>query len=264
MITKKYNVSELRRIITESVNELQPVMGKNVQKDNKKNNEKAYKDMAKETENYDGGARNEKSKHPYPNNDNKGMQDLEYNNMSDDFKKRVQAQMKGYTSADAEKKHKNDEFGNADFNEISNMKERHKEMADGKLKAKEIGLTSREIDKKEFEKQTDSVVENKITTLKFKNTVFLTENHMLQRVPDDYKMEGKKFIMKDKMNNEYLIEWKEDEPKVLCTSKVNEQKNRIQELFNYKSNVVKTNTTTRLNENTKVNDILGKARALMK
>ena len=264
MITRKYSVSELKRIITESANEFKPVMGKDVEKDNKKNNEKAYKDMTKETEKYDGGARNENKKHQIPNDDNQGMQDLEYNNMNDDFKKRVQSQMKGYVSANAEKEHKNDPYGNAEFNEISNMKEKHNAMADGKLKAKEIGLTSREIDKKEFEKQHQSVFENKVSVLKFKNTTFLTEQHMLQRVPDDFKVEGRKFIMKDKENNEYLVEWKNEDPKVLCTSKINEQKNRIHELFNYKSNVVKSNGQNRINENTKINDMLDKTRFLMK
>lgn len=263
MAIRKYNVSELRRIIAESASEFKPVMGKNVEKDNKTNNEKAYKEMKNATEKYDGGARKETKKLTCPNDDNKGMQDLEYTNMGDDFKKRVQAQMKGYTSADAEKKHKNDEFGNAEFNEITNMKEKNKAMADGKQKAKEIGLTSREIDKKEFDKQSKSVFENKVSTLKFKNTVFLTEQHMMQRVPDSFKVEGKKFIMKDKANNEYLIEWAE-EPKVLCTSKVNEQTKRIKELFAYKSNVKHTTTQTRLTEETKINDMLDKARFLMK
>lgn len=263
MAIRKYNVSELRRIIAESASEFKPVMGKNVEKDNKTNNEKAYKEMKNATEKYDGGTRKETKKLTCPNDDNKGMQDLEYTNMGDDFKKRVQAQMKGYTSADAEKKHKNDEFGNAEFNEITNMKEKNKAMADGKQKAKEIGLTSREIDKKEFDKQSKSVFENKVSTLKFKNTVFLTEQHMMQRVPDSFKVEGKKFIMKDKANNEYLIEWAE-EPKVLCTSKVNEQTKRIKELFAYKSNVKHTTTQTRLTEETKINDMLDKARFLMK
>ena len=263
MAIRKYNVGELRKIIAESANEFKPVMGKNVEKDNKTNNEKAYKEMKQTTDKYDGGARKELKKLAVPMDDNKGMQDLEYTNMNDDFKNKVQSQLKGYTSADAEKKHKNDEFGNAEFNEITNMKEKNKAMADGKQKAKEIGLTSREIDKKEFDKQSKTVFENKVATLKFKNTVFLTENHMLQRVPDDYKIEGRKFIMKDKANNEYLIEWAE-EPKVLCTSKVNEQKNRIHELFNYKSNVQKTNANTRIEENKKFNDVLDKARYLMK
>ena len=263
MNVRKYSVSELKRIIAESANEFKPIMGNNVEKDNKTNNEKAYQEMKKATEKYDGGARKETKKHDYPNNDNRGMQDLEYTNMGDDFKNKVKSQMKGYTSADAEKLHKNDEFGNADFNEITNMKEKNQKMSYGKQKAKEIGLTSREIDKSEFSKQSKSVFEEKVSTLKFKNTVFITEQHMMQRIPDSFKIEGKKFIMKDKNNNEYLVEWSE-EPKILCTSKINEQKNRIKELFNYKSNVKHTTTQTRLEENQKLNDMINKSRFLMK
>lgn len=265
MTTRKYTVSELKKIIAENATEFKQVLGKDVEKDNKKNNEKAYKDIANETENYDGGVRDSKKlAYSYPNDDNKGMQDIEYTNMNDMFKKRVQSQMKGYASADAEAKHKNDDFGNADFTEIKNMKERHEAMSDAKKKAKEIGLTSREIDKKEFDKQQKSVFENKICTLKFKNTVFLTEQHMLARVPDDFKVSGKKFIMKDKNNHEYLVEWSENNPTVICTTKINEQKNRIHELFQYKSNVVKSTCEKRMNENIQLNDMLEKVRSLMK
>lgn len=263
MAIRQYSVSELKQIIAESANEFKPVMGKGVEKDNKTNNEKAYKESGKKTEKYDGGVKKNSTRHDYPNNDNRGMQDVEYTNMTDDFKKRVHSQMKGYASANAEKLHKDDDFGNADFNEITNMKEKNRTMDAGKQKAKEIGLTSREIDKKEFEKQSKSVFENKTSVLKFKNTVFMTEQHMMQRIPDDFKVEGKKFIMKDKNDNEYLIEWAE-EPKVLCTSKINEQTNRIKELFTYKSNVKHTSSQSRITENTNFNNMLDKTRTLMK
>ena len=65
------------------------------------------------------------------------------------------------------------------------------------------------------------------------------------------------------MNNEYLVEWAE-EPKVINRTKINEQKNRIQELFNYKRSESNTNSQSRLTEEKKISDILGKARALMK
>jgi hypothetical protein len=69
--------------------------------------------------------------------------------------------------------------------------------------------------------------------------------------------------MKDKANNEYLIEWAE-EPKVVCTSKINEQTNRIKELFAYKSNVKQSTSQTRLAEEKKINNMLEKTRLLMK
>lgn len=263
MATRNYSVGELRRIVKESSNEFKPVMGKNVESDNKKINDKAYNDMNKETKAYDGGARNEKKNINYPFDDNRGMQDLQYDNMGEDFKKRVKSQMKGYVSADAETKHKNDPYGNAEFNDIKGIEDKSKELQKGKDAAKQIGLTSREINKKDFEDLQKGVFENKMFTIKFKNTTFLTENHMLSRVPDNFKVEGKKFIMKDKMNNEYLVEWHE-EPIVTHKSKINEQKNRIQELFNYKRSESTTTSQSRVVEESKFSDILGKARALMK
>lgn len=263
MATRSYSVSELRKIVKESANEFKPVYGKNVEKDNKEINDKAYKDMEKETKSYDGGARNEKKNINYPFSDNRGMEDLQYNNMNDDFKNKVKSQLKGYVSSDAEKKHKNDPYGNAEFNDIKGIEDKTKELQKGKDVAKQIGLTSREINKKDFEDLQKGVFENKMFTIKFKNTTFITENHMLSRVPDNFKVEGKKFIMKDKMNNEYLVEWHE-EPIVTNKTKIIEQKNRIQELFNYKRSESNTTNESRLTEDKKFSDILSKARKLMK
>lgn len=264
MATRSYSVGELRKIVKESSNEFSPKFGmKQLQSDNKKINDKAYDDISKETKSYDGGVRNEKKSINYPYDDNRGMQDLQYSNMGKDFQKRVKSQMKGYTSYDAETKHKNDPYGNAEFNDIKGMEEKSKELKKGKDVAKQIGLTSKEIKSKEFENLHKGVFENKMFTIKFKNTTFLTENHMLSRVPDNFKVEGKKFIMKDKMNNEYIVEW-HDEPIVTSKTKINEQKNRIHELFNYKRSESNTTSQSRLVEENKISDMLGKARALMK
>ena len=267
MAVRRYTVSELRKIVKESANEFKPVMGKNVEKDNKEINDKAYKEMSRDTKSYDGGAReknNANGSFEYPNTDNKGMQDLRYDLISDDFKNRVKSQSKGYVSADAEKKHKNDDFGNASFDEIKGLDDRSKKMKDLEVDSKTNGLTSQHLDKKDVKDAIgERVFENKVTTIRFKNTTFITENHMLSRVPDNFKVEGKTFIMKDKMNNEYLVEWAE-EPKVTNRTKINEQKNRIQELFNYKRGESNTNSQSRLTEEKKISDMLGKARALMK
>ena len=251
MSVRQYSVRELRRIISESASEFKPVMGKNVENDNKKINDKAYSEASKKAKSYDGGLTDRK-KSNIPEDDNRGMQDLEYDNISKDFQDRVKSQIKGFTSVDAEKRHSKDEFGNAEFDTI------------GKKIAKEIGLTSSHIDKKAFKDQSHSVYESeKMFKLKFKNTVFLTENHMLSKVPDDFKVNGKKFIMKDKLDNEYIVEWN-DTPSIVNLSKINEEKNRIKELFNYKSNESSTSSKSRLTENNKVNDMLDKARKLMK
>lgn len=265
MNSRQYNIGELRKVLLEASKEFKPVLGDNVEKDNKKINQDAYSEMEKATKKYDGGEKNEsKKKVNYPQDDNKGMQDLQYDNINDSFKQRVKSQMKGYVSSEAEKQHKNDPFGNAEFNDIKGMEDKANAMKDGDVKAKSIGLTSKEIDKKEFDKQSSTVFENKhMSRLKFKNTVFMTEEHVLSRVPDDFKIEGKTFVMKDKNDNEFLVEWAET-PRVINKTKIVEQKNRIHELFNYKSANSKTTNSVRLNEDSKVNDMVNKARQLMK
>ncbi|MBR6516962.1 MAG: hypothetical protein IKT40_09030 [Bacilli bacterium] len=265
METKKYNIGELRKILIEASSEFKPVMGKNVEKDNKNINDEAYKEMTKATKDYDGGKKNESNKKPtYPMTDNKGMQDLEYDQINDDFKDRVKSQMKGYVSKDAEDKHKKDPYGNAEFNEIEGMEDRAKAFKQAEVNAKAMGLTSRELDKKEFEKLSSNVFEDKkMPRLRFKNTAFVNEEHMLSKVPDDFRVDGKKFIMKDKNDSEYVVEWGKD-PKILNKKKINEQKNRVQELFNYKRMNSNTTCESRLNEDKQISDMLGKARSLMK
>jgi hypothetical protein len=268
MAVRTYSMQELRRIVKESVNEFEPKFGsKNLQKDNKSINDKAYKESGTRTKDYDGGARDNHNKNgefEHPQTDNKGMHDLKYDLISDSFKDRVKSQSKGYVSADAEKKHKDDEFGNADFNEMKGLDGRQKEMKRMEVDSKTNGLTSKELDRRAVSGVTgERVFENKLTTIRFKNTTFITENHMLSKVPDNFKIEGKSFIMKDKVNNEYLVEWGE-EPKVTNKSKINEQKNRIHQLFNYERGESTTSSQSRLTEDTKFSDILGKARKLMK
>ena len=267
MQTRKYSVGAMRQIIQESANEFKPVMGSNVEKDNKKINDKAYQDSRARTAKYDGGAKNEKKNILYPQSDNKGMQDLEYTNMSKEFSDKVKSQIKGYTSADNEKKHKNEPLGNAEINDIKGMEDRAKAFKLGKDIASEIGLTSRELDKKDIEELTKTIYNEskKVSRLNFKNTVFISENHMMSKIPDDYKTEGKKFIMKDKENKEYIVEWHtEKSPVVINRTKVINEHNRIQELFHYKSGESKTTAQSRLNEDVQVNEMLNRVKQLMK
>lgn len=267
---RRYSVGDMRRIIEESANEFKPVMGNNVQADNKKNNEKAYKESNAKTSKYDGGAREEKKNLLYPQSDNKGMQDLEYENMSPEFAKKVQAQIKGYTSAQNEEEHKDEPIGNGEINNIEGMDSRAKAFKSGKDTASEIGLTGRELKAKDIEALTKTIYDKveeskKIAKLNFKNTVFISENHMMSKIPDDYKVEGKKFVMRDKENTEYIVEWhSESKPMVINRTKIINEHNRINKLFHYKSNESKTNAQGRLNEEKCMNDMLKRVKQLMK
>ena len=266
------NVGELRRILREA-NEMKPVMYG--QEETKKTNEKAYSDIKKAVEKYDGGLSKDAKKlgGGISATDNKGMHDLEYDNISKPFKDKIRSQMKGYVSKDAEDKHKNDEFGNATFDKDENIynaaKEHAKAVKQGKDTAAEIGLTGRELNKKDIERNTETMGESKrIKMLSFKNTKFISEGHMRTMIPDDYKVEGKKFIMRDSADNQYLVEWTSKEPKItkkLNMSLVNEEKERIKQLWAYRSTESKTSTPSfRIQENNEFSDMVQKARKLMK
>ena len=273
---RKYNVGDLRRVIreaAESKNEFEPVFGKNVPKDNKKINDKAYQDIKKETEAYDGGlgAERKKGTSVTPAN-NRGMSDLDYDSISKPFKDKVKAQIKGYPSAENEKLHKNEPFGNAyyDSNDLSkDIADHAKEAKKEKDKSKTDGLVSSKY-KKETEENSDTMFESKkISKIQFKHTQFLSEGHMLSKVPDEFKVEGKRFIMKDTADNEYLVEWTAKQPNVtkkLNKTQVNEEMKRIKALYDYKSKdyFTSTNSQSRMNENKEFSDMINKARELMK
>ena len=291
MEVKKYRLGDLKERIRENAektksnskksvleanetkNEFEPVFGKNVPKDNKKINADAYKEIQKEAGNYDGGLTNDRKKgNAVTPANNRGMSDLDYDSISKPFKDKVKSQLKGYPSAEAEKLHKNDEFGNAyyDSNNLSkDIADHAKEAKKEKDKSKTDGLVSSKY-KDETEKNSDTMFESKkITKLQFKHTQFLSEGHMLSKVPDELKVEGKRFIMKDTADNEYLVEWTDKEPNVtkkINKTQVNEEMNRIKSLYGYKSKdyFTTTNSKSRMNENKEFSDMLNKARKLMK
>ena len=273
MKTITVNVGELRRVIKESQSEFKPVQFG--QKETAEINKKAYSDINKETKEYDGGLTNKTKKvgGGIGATDNKGMHDLQYDNINKPFKDRVESQMKGYVSKDAEDKHKNDEFGNATFDndgKIYNAAKDHAEaVKKGKDAAVEIGLTGRELNKTEIEKQRETMGESKkIKMLTFKNTQFISEGHMMSRIPDEYKTEGNKFIMKDSSDNQYLVEWHQKEPMVTKKPNmtlVNEQKERMKQLWGYKSAEANTSTSAfRIQENNEFSDMVKKARKIIK
>jgi len=106
-MNKLYNVEQLRKIIAESIEEFEPVIGKDVEKDNKKNNTESYKDAQKRAKDFDGGLTEDTGNPSVEDSifqtaadrDNMGMERLKYTNpVGEPFKKRVQAQIMGKNS----------------------------------------------------------------------------------------------------------------------------------------------------------------------
>ena len=295
---KTFKVGDLKRFIAESSNEFKPVLGVNVEKDNKSINDKAYKDAKQRAKDYDGGLENVGGKRvKYEKNDaNRTTLDYEPENVSDDYKKRVKAQVDGYTS-ELEKSNKIEKSGDFSDNEniYNGIKKSGQELHNGEKDMKKSGLQGREWPEKVFDREemyeskegfdmkqminrmrilqeNSETVNNEplnehrnIKTIFFKKTEFLTEGHMLSRIPDEFKTEGEQFKMKDKTGNTYLVEWKNNKGVIISHSNkqgMNETLNRMKDLYSYSSTDTNTTLNSRLNEDANFNSTLNNARKI--
>lgn len=266
MSTRVYKVGDLKRLIKEGSDEFKPVMGKNVEKDNKKNNEEAYSSAKKRAKNYDGGVKEISNKlSEYPQTLNRGMQDIQYDGkVPERFKKDQAARLKGYLSADDEKNHKNDET-TLQYNEIPGMKERALAFKKNRDTQTKIGLTGKELDPEAVEELRGTMfMESSTPIYKFKRTGFLNEKHMLSLVPDEARVENQKCIMEDARGKQFYVVWHEDgEHEYLNKTKINEDYKKIKNIIGYKSNPIQTTNKQRVNENAMVETMMNKMRQLM-
>lgn len=271
MESRSYRFGDLRASLRESTSEFKPKFGDGVESAEKDLNRKAYQDIKKETEDYNKGIVS-----PEGNNKsesvnaqvNMGMSDIEYDNETNkQFDDNVKAGYEGYTSALDKKNHEKEALGNASRSpELAKaLVDKAKHTKKEKDSYSEVGITN--IQKpKDATHLHNNVVESKISLLKFKHVQFISENHMLSHVPDEYKFENRRFYMQDCKGNRYLVEWHEEPnvEKMLNEGKVNEEMARIKELFNYSGKNSGTTNSVRMNENKGVEDMLGRVRDLMK
>ena len=250
---KVYTLSEFCRVLKES-QEFKARKGENVESEDKKNNEKAVNDILKQGKKFDGGLSDKKKKeNPRDITDyNKTTLDNDFAyEPSKEYKDRVKAQVHGFPSVANEKnskiKEENDSLdfeGNEDFYEQN--AEKRKEVADARQTDKHAGLKSHNLPKETFKDNTLYTNESKkMKRLNFSKTVFLNESEMMKKIPDDMKIDGNKFYMKDAVGNEYLVECVKDKAiqdlihtKVIDyknKEKINETFKRMKELYGYKS-----------------------------
>jgi hypothetical protein len=90
---------------------------------------------------------------------------------------------------------------------------------------------------------------------------------MISRIPDDYKVDGKRFKVKDASENEFIVEWAEGEASILSyenKKKLNESIEKFHKLsgYNSKSQFKTSSAQSRLNESSEFDAILNKAREL--
>lgn len=250
---KVYTLSEFCRVLKES-QEFKAIKGKNVESEDKKNNEKAVNDILKQGKKFDGGLSDEKKKeNPRDITDyNKTTLDNDFAyEPSKEYKDRVKAQVHGFPSVENEKNSKieeeNDSLdfeGNKDFYEQN--AEKRKKVADARQTDKHAGLKSHNLPKETFKDNTLYTNESrKMKRLNFSKTVFLNEAEMMKKIPDDMKIDGNKFYMKDAVGNEYLVECVKDKVvnDIIYTKvvdfknkeKIDETFKRMKELYGYKS-----------------------------
>ena len=280
---KVYNFSELRTILKEEKNEFAAKYGKGYNSNTEaRENDKAVKDITKQVKDMDGGLQDKVERKTNPENvydKNKTTLDYDYAyEPSDEYKERVKSQVHGYSSKSAEENSKKEDFKkNADFegnkkfyDERSKIR---KDDAEEKQNYKHAGLKAHNLPKETYKDNTLFTESRKMKRLHFKNTTFLNEEQMLKRIPDDYKFDGNKFLMKDSKGNEYLVECKKD---ALCESYihtnvlshncgkevVNEALEKFSHLCGYKSSEYNTKVE-QLSESQNYSNMLNITRSLV-
>lgn len=261
---KVYNLSEFCKVLRESQQakqEFKAKKGETVDSEDKKNNDKAVSDILKQTKEYDGGIQNNpKREDPHDTDTEYTRGDMLHYRYrfepNEKHKADVEAQVDGFASAvnkeNSKIKEENkglDFEGNEEYYEDSN--EDFEKMSDRNYAERASGLKTRE--KIKIDKDFDDVLKDKgifkeskkMKRLHFNKTVFLNEEHMIKKIPDDMKVDGNKFYMKDSIGNEYLIECVKDKviDDVIHTKvvdytnkeKLDETFKRMKELYGYKS-----------------------------
>ena len=274
----EFKVGDLKRLIAESSkNEFKPVLGPNVESDDKSNSDKAYKDAEKRAKDYDGGLGKEE-KRELPEKEDFNRTTLDYNPRTEPdkaWKEKVEAQAKGYTSKaeennGIEKAAQFDDEGKQ-FKQIKDANEKTQKERNALATS---GLVSKELDKKGVTSEKPTMTESttpKAKKLLFKHRRFMNESQMLQLIPEEMKKDGQVIYMEDAHSNEYIVECVQS--KLTGTietqiksfknkEQINEQMNRIQQLFDYsvKSTSGRNARKTQLNETSEFRNLMDMAR----
>lgn len=278
---RTYTFSELRSIIKES--STQPILGKDVVKDDKANNKEAVSDILKGVDEVMKNVKGEK-KDVNP----QGIMDINKTTLDARFaydpgktyKDHVEAEVKGFPSKENEKTSTvaEDDSLNTDGNKkfYDERKKINKEMGNRVETDKHAGLKSHNLPKDLFKNRSAFSEGKSMKRLVFKNTEFLNENQLIKKIPDDFKVDGNKFVVMDKKGTEFLIECKKDEVvseyihvnvvNSINKDSINESIERIKELAGYKSaDYTKAGTQGfRQDESKKLDENIARVKELIK
>lgn len=242
-----YSIRELLNEVSNAKQEFKAKVGNGVESSNKKEQEKSVKEITKDAEKLDNPRRNQNDRRPKPINQedyNKTTLDVNFEyDAPESYKKRVEAQVLGYPSA--YNKDNNDYDPSLDFDGNKRFYDARKKMSNARDRRdtdeRESGLKARE---KDTDYSNKTMFESKRPTkrLVFRNTQFLSEAQVLQRVPEDYRVDENKFYMQDKTGTDYLVECKADPfgfvhmevTNRINKAEINEQLEKMRRLADYK------------------------------
>lgn len=277
---RRYSLNELQQVLREST-EFKAKKGDKVDSENRKNNGEAVRDIEKRTKEYDGGIKKQTRKTPpeYAKDYNSTTLEYRFNEVepSKEYKDREEALAKGYTSVDNMKNTDARDNGGLDFkgneefyndrNGISAKREK------ARTDIKHAGFKSHNLPRANFETDTLFKESRTMKRLHFKNTEFLSEAQMLKKVPDNYKFDGNKFVMRDATGTDYLVECKVDDElgytqlEVVGSfnkQQIKENLDRIKNLYGYNSSDYFTGTNPGAEENRMVSEMLEKTKEIVK
>lgn len=242
-----YSIRELLNEVSNAKQEFKAKVGNGVENSNKREQEKSVKEITKDAEKLDNPRRNQNDRRPEPINQedyNKTTLDVNFEyDAPESYKKRVEVQALGYPSV--YNKENNDYDPSLDFEGNKRFFDARKNMSKAR---NERDTDERESGLKAREKKTDysnkTMFESKRPTkrLVFRNTQFLSEAQVLQRVPEDYRVDENKFYMQDKTGTDYLVECKADPfgfihmevTNRINKNEINEQLEKMRRLADYK------------------------------
>ena len=247
-----YRLSELLNEVS-TKQEFKAKRGSNVESSNKKEQDKAVSTITKDVERMNKTDKRQRVSQPKKiNNDyNKGL--LHPNFMSepsDAWKERVKAQVLGYPS-EYNRKH-NDYDPALDFSGNENYYKSETERVKRDAKSQEIerktGLKGNKKTEYGWDYSNKTAIKESVPSkrLVFKNTIFLNENEVIKRVPEDYIIDENRFYMQDKTGTDYLVECQTDpfgytHIKVVGKKnkqQLNEELSKMKHLAGYKSSDV--------------------------
>ena len=250
VIEEYYTISELLNEVSNTKQEFKAKIGNGVESSNKREQEKAVRDITKDAEKMDNPRRNQKDKDipaVEPNDYNKTTMDVRFEaDAPQSYKDRVRAQALGYPSV--QNMEKNDYAAYLDFDGNKDFYNDRKKMSDHRneieKQERESGLKARLKTATDYSNKT--MFENKDylpkKRLVFKNTMFLSEAQVIKAVPEDYRIDENRFYMQDKTGTDYLVECKADPfgyvhvevVNRLNKAEVNEELDKMRRLADYK------------------------------